>query len=236
MLRATFLAHSGFLVETDSVCLLFDWWKENLPPLPEKPLLVFASHTHSDHFNPRIFTLAQHSDVHFLLGSDFHLKSYNLENWGIGNEIASLCRRCGKHDDFFPIDGVRVETFPSTDQGVAFLVTADDQTIFHAGDLNWWHWTGETKCYNHNMAANFKRYVEPLRGRFIDLAMLPLDNRLGEAGFMGPKYLLELMRIRHFLPMHQWDHYDFTERFLQQYPQFSDCTVPVVRSGQSFQF
>ena len=58
MIRATFLDHSGFLVELADVCLLFDWWKGALPPLPEKPLAVFVSHRHEDHFSPAVFSLA----------------------------------------------------------------------------------------------------------------------------------------------------------------------------------
>ena len=42
MIRATFLAHSGFLIELDTVCLLFDWWKGDLPALPGKPLICFS--------------------------------------------------------------------------------------------------------------------------------------------------------------------------------------------------
>ena len=234
MTRVTFLDHSGFLVELPTVTLLFDWWKGELPALrPGVPLLVFSSHRHEDHFKPEIFSL---DAAAFLLGSDIRLTPRNLERWGISEEKAARCARLGKHDTVSPLPGVTVETLPSTDEGVAFLVTADGQSVFHAGDLNWWHWTGETDAYNHNMAANFKRYVEPLRGRNIDLAMLPLDPRLEEAGFMGPKYFLELAEIRHFLPMHQWDSYGFTEHFLQQFPQFSHCTTPMVRPGQTVSF
>ena len=32
-MRVTFLAHDGFFIELDQVCLLFDWWKGVLPPL-----------------------------------------------------------------------------------------------------------------------------------------------------------------------------------------------------------
>ena len=84
------------------------------------------------------------------------------------------------------LPGVTVEALPSTDEGVAFLVTAEGRTVFHAGDLNWWHWEGEDPVWNRNMEADFRRYAEPLRGRKIDLAMLPLDPRLGEDGFRGP--------------------------------------------------
>ena len=70
-MRVTFLAHDGFFIELDTLCLLFDWWKEAVPPLPDKPLLVFVSHRHEDHFNPEVFTLAsRRADVQFLLGSD----------------------------------------------------------------------------------------------------------------------------------------------------------------------
>ena len=67
-MRVTFLAHSGFLIELERLLLLFDWWKNELPPLPEKPLLVFASHSHEDHFSPRIFSLDNgQRDICFLM-------------------------------------------------------------------------------------------------------------------------------------------------------------------------
>lgn len=144
-MRVTFLAHDGFFIELDQVCLLFDWWKGVLPPLPDKPLLVFVSHRHEDHFNPAVFALADcKADIQFLLGSDFHLTPHNLTKWQLSPETAAKCRRCGKHDTFAPLPGVTVETFPSTDEGVAWMVTVNGQSIFHAGDLNWWHWRKRT--------------------------------------------------------------------------------------------
>ena len=123
-MRVTFLAHDGFFIELDQVCLLFDWWKGVLPPLPDKPLLVFVSHRHEDHFNPAVFALADRkADIQFLLGNDFHLTPHNLTKWQLSPEIAAKCRRCGKHGTFTPLPGVTVETFPSTDEGVAWMVT-----------------------------------------------------------------------------------------------------------------
>ena len=84
------------------------------------------------------------------------------------------------------------------------------------------------------MEVNFLRYTEPLRGRRIDLAMLPLDPRLGEDGFRGPRHFLELADIARFLPMHQWGDFGFTGRFLARFPEFTDRTVPVERPGQVF--
>ena len=231
-MRVTFIAHSGLLVELPSATLLFDWWKEDLPPLPAgKPLLVFSSHQHKDHFKPEIFTLDAHA---FLLGSDIRLSARNREKWGLSDETAAKCIRTGKQDTVSPLPGVTVETLPSTDEGVAFLVTADGKTVFHAGDLNWWHWEGEDPGWNQNMAVDFKRYTEPLRGRHLDLAMLPLDSRLGEQGFWGPKYFLELADIACMLPMHQWEDFAFTDKFLAAYPAYQDKVLPVRENGQVF--
>ena len=231
-MRATFLDHSGFLVELPTVTLLFDWWKGELPALrPGVPLLVFASHRHEDHFKPEIFRLDAHA---FLLGKDIKLSPRHREKWGLSDETAAKCLSLGGNETASPLPGVTVETLPSTDEGVAFLVTADGQTVFHAGDLNWWHWEGEDKAWNRNMEIDFKRYTEPLRGRRIDLVMLPLDPRLGEPGFWGPRYFLELADILRFLPMHQWGDFGFTEKFLAEYPAFAPLTLPVAETGQVF--
>lgn len=246
MMQVTFLDHSGFLVETDVVTLLFDWWKGELPAMkPGVPLYVFASHRHEDHFNPQIFALdtwkeevLDHGDrdVYFLLGKGVSLDLRRRRLWGISPETAGKIRVC-QGGQVLSLPQAEIETLTSTDEGVAFLVTLPDgRTVFHAGDLNWWHWEGEDKGWNRNMEANFKRYIQPLQGRRIDLAMLPLDPRLGEAGFWGPAYFLEKADIRRFLPMHQWGDFDFTRKFLEKHPAFTDLAAPVERTGQTFVF
>ena len=237
MMRVSFLDHSGFLAELPSAALLFDWWKGELPPLPDKPLLVFASHRHPDHFDPKIFALDDgRRGIRCLLGKGIRLTDRNRARWSLTDGTAEKCLILSGGERAEPLPGVTVETLRSTDEGVAFLVTADGQAVFHAGDLNWWHWEGEDPGWNRNMEVDFKRYAEPLRGRRIGLAMLPLDPRLGEDGFRGPKYFLELADIRRFLPMHQWGDFAFTERFLSEYPRFTDRTVGIRRTGQMFVF
>ena len=238
MMDVTFLAHSGFLVELASVTLLFDWQEGELPPLRKAlPLLVFASHSHSDHFNPAIFALDDPDrEVRFVLSSDIQLTPRRKERWKVSDGTAERCIFLDANQQAQPLPGVTVETFPSTDLGVAFLVTAEGQTIFHAGDLNWWHWAEEPDPWNPDMEQAFRRSCEPLRGRFMDLAMLPLDPRLGTYGFWGPAYFLELAQIRRFLPMHQWGDFAFTDAFLQAYPQYAGQLVPVEEPGQRFHF
>ena len=235
-MRVTFLAHSGFFLELETACLLFDWWKGELPPLPaDRPLLVFASHRHEDHFNPAIFSLAEGGrDVRCLLGKDIRLTERHPPRWHLSDDAAGRCLCLGGGETVSPVPGVTVETLPSTDEGVAFVVSLEGKTLFHAGDLNWWHWEGEDKAWNRNMEVNFKRYCEPLRGRHIDLAMFPVDPRLGEDGFRGPRYFLELTDTVRLLPMHQWEQFSFTRDFLAACPAFAGQVLPVERNGQCF--
>lgn len=234
-MRVTFLGHSGFLAELDGVYLLFDWWKGELPRLSNKPLLCFASHTHSDHFNPVIFTLDDGTrEIRFLLGQDFKLSPRNREKWGLSDETAEKCVVLKGNETVSLLGGVTVETLPSTDEGVAFLVFCEGKTLYHAGDLNWWHWEEEPGDWNPNMAASFKRYIEPLRGRRIDLALAPLDPRQGEAAGWGARYLLELARVEKLIPMHQWGDDSPTGRFLEEFPQWADTVLPVERAGQQW--
>lgn len=235
-MHVTFLAHSGFFLELETACLLFDWWKGELPLLPaDRPLLVFASHRHEDHFNPAIFSLAEGGrDVRFLLGKDIRLTERNRARWNLSDDAAGRCLCLGGGETVSPVPGVTVETLPSTDEGVAFVISLEGKTLFHAGDLNWWHWEGEDKAWNRNMEVNFKRYCEPLRGRHMDLAMFPVDPRLGEDGFRGPRYFLELTDTVRLLPMHQWEQFSFTRDFLAACPAFARQVLPVERNGQCF--
>ena len=237
-MRVTFLAHSGFAVELEQVCLLFDWWKGELPPLSaDKPLMVFASHRHEDPFNPAVFSLDDGSrPVRFLLGHDIRLTERNLARWRVSAETAEKCLSLGGNDRTQPLPGIAVETLPSTDEGVAFVVTAEGRTIYHAGDLHWWHWEGEDKAWNRNMEVNFKRYLVPLEGRTLDLAMVPLDPRLEGAADWGLTYFLEHTDPRRVLPMHQWGDFALTERFLARHPQWADRVVPITAEGQQFTF
>ena len=234
-MRVTFLAHSGFFVELERVCLLFDYWRGELPPLPDKPLRIFVSHGHEDHFNPAVFALDDGTrEVRFLLGKDIRLSPSRREKWGLTDETAEKCVRMGGGERL-ELPELTVETLTSTDEGVAFLVTAEGQSIFHAGDLNWWHWEGEPDPWNPDMERDFKAYAEPLRGRSVDLALLPLDHRLGTDGFRGPEYFLHLADIRRFLPMHLWRKFGFVEEFLTRFPEFRDRTLLPCADGQVFE-
>lgn len=82
-MKITYINHSGFLIETTGCYYLFDYYKGELPPLDaRKPILVFASHMHPDHYNPTIFKMLTErgmKQVTAVLSKDIPNKKYPLD-------------------------------------------------------------------------------------------------------------------------------------------------------------
>ena len=250
-MTVTFIAHSGFLIEWDRFYTLFDFWKGELPPLdPEKPLLVFASHSHEDHFDKRIFTLlAEHPDTRFILSHDIRLATRRWEKLGMTPEIFSRVVSM-RADSIYATEAageaLTIRTVVSTDVGVAFLLSAENRLVYHAGDLNWWHWEEEGKLYCTNMAANYRRAIGKLAAAVrdesadcgcapvIDVAMAPLDPRLEDAYDLGIAYLLEQVPVKTLFPMHVWEKFDWIGRYRREHPADADRIVPIARNGEVF--
>lgn len=251
MMTVTYLAHSGFLVEWEKFYTLFDWWKGELPPLNrEKPLLVFASHSHEDHFDPKIFKLPEtYPLTRYILSHDIRLATRRWEKLGMTNEIFSRVTSI-RVDSLLATEvageALTVRTIHSTDAGVAFLLSAEGRLVYHGGDLNWWHWEEEGKQYCNNMAANYRHAIEKLAAcvrdsaadsgceAVIDAAMAPLDPRLEDAFGLGVDYLLKTVEVRKLFPMHMWDKYDWIERYRREHPADADKLVGITRCGESF--
>lgn len=235
-MHITFIEHSGFLVELDRVLLLFDWYKGALPELPEgKPLIVFASHRHQDHFNPMIFRLDDgRREIRFMLGFDIRLNPKHIAAWNLSAETVSKCVSAKARRTYEPLEGVYAECLLSTDEGVAFLIRTDGQVIYHAGDLNWWHWNGDPDAENIKREQRFKKYSRPLFGEHIDVAMVPVDPRQGAAGYRAAEYLLETSDIDTLIPMHQWNDFDFTDGLIEAAPEYASRIRKVTHNGQTF--
>ena len=120
----------------------------------------------------------------------------------------------------YEIGQLKVRTLKSTDVGVAFVVETEGKRIYHAGDLNWWHWTGESKYWNNNMAANYKNAINQIKGEHFDVAFVPVDPRLGTSYSLGIRYILENTHVDAVFPMHCWGQYEVCRK-LQQEPELN---------------
>ncbi len=213
-MKVTYLYHSGFAVELTEHILIFDYCKGNLPGLRAgKDVLFFASHKHPDHFDWKIFDFFQGQEkIHYFLGSDIRFNDNYLRRRGIDPSVRPAVTRIGA-DTAICRGDVTVETLRSTDAGVAFIVTTEGKTIYHGGDLNWWHWAGETDVWNRQMEADYKKEMAKIKGRHFDVAFVPLDPRLEQAYGLGMEVFLQNADADVVFPMHMWDAYHVISRF-----------------------
>lgn len=206
-IKVTYIQHSGFLVELSGCYLLFDYWKGELPALQyDKELYVFASHVHHDHYTKDIFKLENKCHkVVYVLSHDIKRAS---NFWKKAEHVCFL-----KPHESKKIDGCDIRTLESTDEGVAFLVKTEGRTIYHAGDLHWWHWPGDPEDQNQVRGERYRAELAALEGEAIDFAFVVLDPRQEEAGAFGMDYFLKTVGARYVFPMHCWEKYHIIKEY-----------------------
>ena len=202
----TYIYHSCFLIETDSAAMIFDYFRddgyvEKIIPGLKKPLYVFSSHFHGDHFNPAIFKWRDLAPgINYILSKDILEENKAAENDGFYME----------KNDIWKDENIFVKSYGSTDAGISFYVEVDGFKIFHAGDLNNWHWVDEaeeeeSKGYEE---AYYKELTD-ITGEIkrLDIAMFPVDKRLRTDYYKGAREFIEKIETDLFIPMHFGDDY-----------------------------
>lgn len=188
-MTVTHIFHSGFLVELEHTLLLFDYYKGDLPTLsPTKKLYVFVSHKHFDHCSPAIWELT-HPNIEYVVFKDVPTK-------GNGQVL-----KVSPHETY-TLNDLTITTLGSTDEGCAFVVTAEEKTFYHAGDLNWWHWEGEPEEDNLWQDTVFHQELARIEGQHFNCAFLPLDPRLQVTAPWGFLAFLKACTYDKVFPMH----------------------------------
>lgn len=226
-MKITYIHHSSFSVELDKCILLFDYFQGNLPKFDEnKKLYVFSSHSHHDHFNKCIFNLEKiHPNVTYILSNDINApKKENIKLIGANERMI--------------VDNLEIKTLESSDLGVAFIVKVENKTIYHAGDLNWWHWEGENSPEENKFAENlFKNALNKINEKDIDIAFLPLDSRQGKHYYLGFDYFMKNINSKIAFPMHFWRTYSLIDIFKNSnYAlNYKDKIIKIDYEGQEFE-
>lgn len=256
-MTVTFIAHSAFLVEWDNFYTLFDYVYEPdytgaLPALdPEKPLLVFASHSHEDHFDAKIFSLLERYPLtQFFVSRDTRLTERKRKWLNISD--AAFARTTVLRPDSILLTSVggeelSIRAIKSTDIGNAYLLRSEGKLIYHAGDLNHWHWESEGKAYCGSMAASYETAMQKLSSAVRDeaadngiapeltAAMAVLDPRLGEEHEgLGLDGLLSHTAVRHVFPMHLWKKFEAIDRYRAARPESAERIVRITADGDRF--
>lgn len=204
-MKITYIYHSSYLIETETCYMLFDYFKGDLPPIQkDKPIYIFSSHSHYDHFDMSVFDIFKDYNAKYILSRDI-LKKYNIQD---KNAIQVYANKN------YEIDNLNITTLKSTDLGVAYLVYCDNKVIFHSGDLHYWVWQEETKQYNNNMTANYKKEIDKLVGIDIDVAFIPVDPRQEDWYNNGINYIMQNLNVKNIFPMHMWDKYEIIDNII----------------------
>ena len=203
--KVWFLGHSGWAVKTQNHFLVFDYFCNTWDRKPDDSCLasgciipeqlkdqnvtVFSTHSHGDHYDPRIFTWKETiPDIEYVLCWE-----QNTD----GNEYT-----------YIPVHGeqkvedMNVYVHYSTDLGGGYLIDVDGLTILHMGD----HANGEDE-----LMAAFTDEIDLIaeKNREIDIVFGGIRGcSLGrpEQVKQGIYYTLETLQPKLFVPMHNGAH------------------------------
>lgn len=208
-MRLTYIHHSGFAIEADGYSILIDYFKDT-GKSPDRgfvheellkrtgTLYILSSHFHPDHFNPEILKWkADKKDIVYLFSKDI------LKRRRATKEDATYLLK----GDIYRDNKLVIEAFGSTDVGISFLIKAENKLIFHAGDLNNWHWKDESTPQEVMKAEQaYLKELDDLAKATdrLDLAMFPVDPRIGTDFMRGAQQFVDRIQTDLFVPMHFW--------------------------------
>ena len=125
----------------------------------------------------------------------------------------------------------------STDVGISFLIDLQGIRLFHAGDLNNWHWSEESTPQEILKAeGDFLAEIKILQQKapLVDVAMFPVDSRIGKDYMRGAEQFVERIKTTIFAPMHFSEDYRGGNSF-HTFAESKGCRfLTISRRGESF--
>ncbi|MDU1889351.1 MAG: MBL fold metallo-hydrolase [Dysgonomonas sp.] len=236
-MKLTYIFHSGFAIEYKGITIIIDYYKDSsddknkgivyshLLKNPGK-LYVLSSHSHSDHFNKEILQWKnEKDDITYIFSKDI------LDNKKAKASDATYLEKLDTYKD----DNLFIQAFGSTDIGISFLIKLDGHTIFHAGDLNNWHWNEEStpeeiteaETYFANELNTLAQHIQ-----HINLAMFPVDWRLGKDYMKGAEQFISTIKVDTFAPMHFVTDYKSANAFASTAEKYECKFIEIKEKGQ----
>lgn len=220
MIQVKYIFHDCFVITSEDATMVFDFWVDPLQKdkaLPEfisqadktKPLYVFVSHFHKDHYSTSIFDWYRlFNNVKYIVSHDVYKRMKYIrtdESTYKGQKIPESAVIELRPGDEFKDENLRVLAFSSTDVGNSYGIELAGKTYFHSGDLNAWIWKDESTVAEVNsMLARFSRILDDIHAwrEELDYVFFPVDSRIGTDYFTGAKMFIEKFKVSHFFPMH----------------------------------
>ena len=246
----TYIFHSGFVLETEQSILVFDYWLDPSGVIggvlkKDKPLYVFSSHFHEDHFTRAIFEWRkQKSDITYILSKDI------LKHRRTNKEDADMwLAKGGSWAD----ERISVKALGSTDSGVSWIVETEGKRIFHAGDLNNWYAkflsddNPDQLRYSFELEETFnpiaheKQFLGELKDirkvtDSFDVVMFPIDERIGNGYTLGGRQFIERFKVGLFVPMHFTTGFESSWRMKEFTDEKGISFWKITKEGETIEF
>ncbi len=219
----TYIYHSCCAIEFDKFSVIIDYyidpakngeatgWVEQHLLQKDKPLYVLCTHSHGDHFNEEVLTWdLDKKDITYVFSKEIAdtLKDNSL----LKDEKINYLEKFESYRD----KNIMIKAFGSTDAGASFYIEHKRTKIFHAGDLNNWHWNEEVPIdesfvFENQYICELELLSEEVKK--LDVAMFPLDPRLGKDFMRGGEQFVNKIKTKNFLPLHFGDNYELIQQF-----------------------
>ena len=248
-MKVNYIHHSSFYIQFEKKVLVFDYYdgksvgdccyEGRMPEFPEDTeLYVFASHGHRDHFDMEVLKWSyRYPGIHYIFAKEIKKKLGNsaLQRIFPDRDVQKIKETIHymKPAEQLEVADIKVETLLSTDSGVAFLVTCEGKTIYHAGDLNWWHWEGESEEDNRYQEKTYKEQIERISERHLDVAFVILDPRQEKDMFLGMDYFMHHAEAEHVVPMHMWKQYEYIQTYKESLKDANLAERIVILQGEN---
>lgn len=221
-MEITHIFHSGFILETDDIQMVFDYYKGDID-LKDKSTIVFVTHGHADHYTENIFKWQESvKDIRYVISSD-------IEDAPISDNIFIM----NPYEELI-LGDLNIRSFGSTDLGLSFIINYKNIDIFFAGDLNWWHWENDTKEEQLDEEKQFKSEIKKMKmtNTDFDIAFVPVDPRLNDAFSLTGEYFIDEFNPSYFLPMHFGDNFDTSKKFINKMGDVETHIVDINKENQ----
>ena len=197
----TFFYQSGFTAAVGKTLLIFSYWQEHVPQelrLNDKDLrgfnniIVFVPRASIEHNDPAVWQISRGFPITYVAAGE------------AGPSVKDQTGvRLVRQGESLKVSNVQITAYGSTDAGVSFMVKVSGIHIFHAGDLNLWHWREQNTLREITRSEEeFYRVVSSINEDRIDICMFPVDPNLGGFYDAGANHFIMAKKPRLFFPMH----------------------------------
>ena len=179
----------------------------------------------------------QYKNIHYILSKDIRISPNFLKKHGIDPKVRERVTFVVPEKEY-EIDDLKIRTLTSTDAGVAFYVTTNGVSLFHAGDLSDWKMEGAGELINGKMKRSYQHEIRKLSGKPINIAYVPADPRLGAYQFNGLDFFLKNTDAEFVFPMHMWQDYSGIRDYKKRITNLgmANRLIEIERENQVFPF